>query len=106
MLGSMVKYQLKYRLKVHDSKYRELLNVLERKMRKPPWGELTDCTAFQAINDMHIFEYLEVWTELESLKKYLNSDEFKSIDGAFQLLTIIEDFSITESVELENIMLQ
>lgn len=96
-----MKYQLKYDLKVHDSKYREFLNVLEGNLNKKRPVDCSGCTAFQSIVDIHIFEYKEVWTDIESLKEYMKSNEFKSLRGAFQLLTLIKNFSITESKELE-----
>ena len=100
-----MEYQLKYLLKVHDPKYREFLNVLESSLNKPKLVKCTKRTAFQSIIDIHIFEYKEVWTDIESLKEYMNSDEFMSMRGAFQLLTRIKDFSITESKELEKAVL-
>jgi quinol monooxygenase YgiN len=97
-----MEYQLKYNLQVYDSKYREFLNVLENGLNKKKPVKCSNRTAFQSINDIHIFEYMEIWTDIESLKEYINSNEFKSLRGAFQLLTTIKNFSITELKELEN----
>ena len=94
-------YNLKYNLKVYDSKYREFLNVLDNCLNKQKPANCFNRSAFQSITDMHEFEYLEVWTDLESMKEYMRSNDFMSLQGAFQLLTAIENFSITESKELE-----
>ena len=96
-----MKYYLKYHVKVHDSKYREFLNVVENISNKHKPDKCSSRMAFQSIDDMHIFEYVEVWKERECLKEYLNSNEFKSLQGAFELLTVVKNFSITESIELE-----
>ena len=96
-----MKYHLKYHLKVYDSKYREFLNVIDNSLSKQKPVNCISRSAFQSINDMHLFEYIQEWTDLERLKEYLKSNEFKSLLGAFQLLTTIENFSITESKELE-----
>ena len=94
-------YQLNYNLKVHDSKYREFLNVLENSLSKPKPYKCSGRVALQSITDMHIFEYKEIWTDIESLKAYVKSNEFLSLQGAFQLLTQIKNFKITELKELE-----
>ena len=96
-----MKYYLKYHVQVHDSKYREFLNVLENILNKQKSAKCESRMAFQSINDMHIFEYMEEWSDRASLKEYLNLNEFKSLQGAFELLTIVKNFSITESKELE-----
>ena len=100
-----MEYQLKYQLKVHDSKYRELLNILESNCNKQKPDKCTTRIALQSINDMNIFEYFEVWANIESLKEYMNTNEFKSLLGAFQLLTLIKDFSITKSISQEETLL-
>lgn len=94
-------YHLKYKLNVYDSKYREFLNVLDNSLSKEKPVKCNYRTAFQSVNEMHLFEYTEVWTDLEKLKEYINSNEFKSLLGAFQLLTTINDFSITENIKIE-----
>ena len=96
-----MEYQLKYTLEVLDSKYREFLNVLERKSTKEKPNKCTQRKALQSISDMNMFEYLEVWTNKESLEEYLQSNDFKSLQGAFQLLTSVKKFAITESSEIE-----
>ena len=102
-----MEYQLKYNLQVYDSKYREFLNVIENSLNKQKPDKCSKRTAFQSINDMHIFEYMEIWTDIERLNDYMESNEFKSLRGAFQLLSLIKNFSVTESIELEkSILLQ
>ena len=96
-----MEYQLKYNLQVHDSKYREFLNVLENSLNKPKPVKCSKRAALQSINDMQVFEYIEIWTDIGSLKEYMKSDEFMSLRGAFQLLSLIKNFSVTESIELE-----
>ena len=96
-----MKYYLKYHVKVHDSKYREFLNVLENMLSKQKSAKCESRMAFQSISDIHIFEYMEEWSDKASLKEYLKFNEFKSLQGAFELLTVVKNFSITESIELE-----
>ena len=96
-----MEYQLKYHVKVYDSKYREFLNVLENILDKQEPVGCHDRMAFQSINDIHVFEYKEVWIDINYLKKYIKSNEFMSLQGAFELLTLIKKFSITESIEID-----
>ena len=100
-----MEYQLKYNLQVHDSKYREFLNVLENSLNKQKPVKCSKRAALQSINDMQVFEYIEIWTDIDSLKEYMKSDEFMSLRGAFQLLSLIKNFSVTESIELEKSVL-
>ena len=96
-----MKFQLTYLLKVRDSKYREFLNVLEKSLSNQKPARCSNRVAFQSINDMHVFEYREIWKDKTSLEEHMNSNEFKSLRGAFQLLTFVENFSV-ESMKLEN----
>lgn len=95
-----MKYHLKYHLRVHDSKYREFLNVVENVLNKQKPANCTKRMVFQSIDDMHFFEYMEAWSDITFLKEYLNSNEFKSLQGAFELLTVVKNFSISKSIEL------
>ena len=96
-----MEFQIKYILQVHDSKYREFLNVLEKSLDKQKPLKCVSRSATQSISDIHIFEYQEIWTDIKCLKEYMRTDDFMSLKGAFQLLTSIKNFIIVESIDIK-----
>ncbi len=100
-------FKLAYVLKVSSSKYRELMNMLEREIeRKTPSGCLFK-RAYQSLGNMQVLQYEESWDNLEKLRDHLSSANFRTLVGGFQLLsdfTQVEIFEAKEITELKELL--
>ncbi len=95
-------YLIQYQLVVHDSKYRELLNVIEHTLKKELPKRCIDRMAYQSITNMNVFKYSERWSDLESLKQNLESIDFKTLQGAFKLLCSKNNLLIMEARDIKD----
>ena len=97
----MKKYGLQFILNVYDSKYRELVNVLDRELSlvKPIGCHYR--MAFQSLKKVNQFEFKEEWTDLNLMKSYLDSLPFHSLKGGFELLCEVSQFQVYEYEVIE-----
>jgi len=96
-----MKYKIQFILEVYDSKYRELVNVLEKEISKERPVGCSSRMAMQSLKDINIFEYSEEWSDLPNLSLHINGNIFKSLKGGFHVLTDIKHFSISKIDELK-----
>jgi quinol monooxygenase YgiN len=88
------------------SKHRhELLQAFEMLSNKQENGP--KCTAgcldrgiFESMGTANRFLWMEKWTDLESLEVYMNTDRFKALLGAIQVLGKLDAIHKGELIEL------
>ena len=99
----MEKYQLQFIIHVESSKYREFMNLMEKRIKlNKPYG-CTSRMVCQSIEDNNVFDYTENWSDLDNLQLYLQSSNFKALNGAIKLLTNIRHSHLQVCKELEEV---
>ena len=99
----MEKYQLQFIIHVEGSKYREFMNLMEKQVKlTKPFG-CTSRMISQSIEDNNVFDYTENWSDLDDLQLYLQSSDFKTLNGAIKLLTNIRHSHLQVCKELEEV---
>lgn len=87
---------MQFDLTVRNSKYRELLNILERELaRKIPQG-CQEREVLQSLDNMNAFNFKLHWHDHSSMHSYLNSNEFKVLNGGLTTLCDKLEFEVYE----------
>lgn len=88
---------MQFDLTVRNSKYRELLNILERELsREIPYG-CQERKVLQSLDDMNVFNFKLLWHDHTSMNTYLNSHDFKVLNGGLTTLCDKLEFEVFES---------
>lgn len=98
----MKKFNVNISIRVVGSKYRELMNILERELLKEMPATCLDKDLFQSVDDLNMIIYKEVWSNLDNLKSSLKSTRFELVRGAVKSLAESWELEIFEAIEFEN----
>ena len=97
----MKKFNLHFSIKVLGSKYRELLNILETEQQSELPSGCLSRTIYQSIENLNELSYLEVWDDLDVLKKSMEGDRYEYVVGAIKNLSQDWSIEVFEQIEID-----
>lgn len=84
---------------VLGSKYRELLNILEREQQRSLPKGCREKRIFQCVDDLNVINYQEVWDDLDLLIESMRDTRFEFVSSAIKTLSSNWNIEILEPVE-------
>ena len=95
---------MQYQITVSNTKYRELLNMIEKELSRPiPFG-CSKRDVLQSLDDIHSFTYSLHWNSPSSLTDYLESTDYKAFKGGLNVLSSDIEFSVFEPKEVSTLL--
>ena len=76
-------------VQIHSGKRQEFLQTSEwfqNQLTRTCDGAFVDLTVFEKVGSPNHFLWVEHWTEQKTLEAYLNSDRFRTLLGAIEVL--------------------
>ena len=76
-------------VQIHSGKRQEFLQTSEwfqNQLTKICAGTFVDLTVFEAVGKPNHFLWIEKWTDLEPLELHMNTDRFRTLLGAIEVL--------------------
>ena len=87
---------LELRIRIRPEKRTEFLQMREMLGEKEHPAEFVDQKVYEEVDGSNSFLWSERWTRREPLKKYMDSDEYRVILGAIEVLGELEGVQIVE----------
>ena len=86
-------------VRIHTGKRLEFLQTaewFENQLKKINGGACVDLTVFEAVGEANHFLWVEKWTDLKTLEVHMDTDRFRTLLGAIEVLGELEKLQVVE----------